>query len=203
MSQGAKSFGQVVIISSNNCIFQTIFLLFLIKFVDKQDFTILSILEKISYDAYCGMMDYIQASDLWNPYEHGKELVKWIATYYSFHKQKGKKRKDCQSNLPQKRTLSKKGTRAFNFAKISEDQYDNDAPVWDISLEELSDAYKTTAMKRHLKWDTDKNQEGKSCLPFWKIFNKRGNFPRRITWLYVEDGNILCLLLLFKFSLIY
>ena len=73
--------------------------------------------------------------------------------------------------------------------KVNEDQFDKNAPVWDISLEELNEAYKITAMKRHLPWDTEKTQEGKNCLPFYKIFNKRKNFPRRITWLYVDDGN--------------
>lgn len=135
------------------------------------------------------MMDYIQRSALWNPYENGKELVEWIATYYVLQKQGGKKRKDCKRYLSQSRTFSKAGTRAFNYAKVNEDQFDKNAPVWDISLEELNEAYKITAMKRHLPWDTEKTQEGKNCLPFYKIFNKRKNFPRRITWLYVDDGN--------------
>ena len=135
------------------------------------------------------MMDYIQRSALWNPYENGKELVEWIATYYDLQKQGGKKRKDCKGYLSQSLTFSKAGTRAFNYAKVNEDQFDKDAPVLDISLEELSEAYKVTAMKRHLPWDTEKMQEGKNCLPFYKIFSKSKNFPRRITWLYVDDGN--------------
>ena len=135
------------------------------------------------------MMDYIQRSALWNPYENGKELVEWIATYYALQKQGGKKRKDCKGYLSQSLTFSKAGTRAFNYAKVNEDQFDKDAPVLDISLEELSEAYKTTAMKRHIPWESKKPQDGKNCLPFYKIFNKRGNFPRRITWLYVDDGN--------------
>ena len=69
-----------------------------------------------------------------------------------------------------------------------DDRLEKDLPIWDISFEELREAYKRTAMKRHLPWDTDKIQEERKCLPLHKIFNKRGNFPRRITWLYMYHG---------------
>ena len=111
-----------------------------------------------------------------------------IMTYYSLRKEGGKETKHCSSSSSRS-TISKSGTRPFNYAKVNEDQFDEDAPIWDISLEELGEAYKTTAMKRHMPWDTEKNQEGKNCLPFNKILKKRGNFPRRITWLYADDGN--------------
>ena len=39
------------------------------------------------------MMDYIQESAIWNPYENKQQLVKWIATYYSTQKDEGKTRK--------------------------------------------------------------------------------------------------------------
>ena len=71
---------------------------------------------------------------------------------------------------------------------IENDEYEMNAPVWDITFEQLRKAYKRIAMKRLLPWDTDETQEGKCCLPFHKINNKRGNFPRRITWLDVNNG---------------
>ena len=143
----------------------------------------------ISYNAYCSMMDFIQESEIWNPYEHEKELVKWIATYYFTQKEEGKKVKDCWNKLPKNRILSRdSSTPASAFEKSEDDRLEKDVPIWDISFEDLCEAYKTTAMKRHLPWDTDKIQEERVCLPLHKIFNKRGNFPRRITWLYMYYG---------------
>ena len=134
------------------------------------------------------MIDYIQKSQLWNPYEHGKELVKWIATYYSLKKEKGKQRKGFWNNSTQRRSLSKEGNRVFDFIDEENDKLENNVPIWQITFEKLSAAYKKTAMKRHLAWDTEENQEGTGCIPVHKLFSKRGNFPRRITWLYVKDG---------------
>ena len=71
---------------------------------------------------------------------------------------------------------------------IENDEYEMNAPVWDITLEQLREAYKRIAMKRLLPWDTDETQEGKYCLPCHKILNKRGNFPRRISWLDANNG---------------
>ena len=111
-------------------------------------------------------------------------------TYYSLQLEEEKETKHCRSSSSQS-IFSKAETRVFNYAKVNEDQFDEDAPVWDISLEELGEAYKTTAMERHMPWDTEESQEGKNCLPFYKLCKKRGNFPRRITWLYADDGNYL------------
>ena len=81
-----------------------------------------------------------------------------------------------------------------------DDRLEKDVPIWDISFEELREAYKRTAMKRHLPWDTDKTQEERLCLPLHKIINKRGNFPRRITWLYMYSGTYCsCQFYLFSF----
>ena len=135
------------------------------------------------------MMDFIQESEMWNPYEHEKELVKWIATYYFTQKEEGKKVKDCWNKLPKNRISSRNSfTPASAFMDSEDDRLEKDVPIWDISFEELREAYKRTAMKRHLPWDTDKIQEERKCLPLHKIFNKRGNFPRRITWLYMNNG---------------
>ena len=134
------------------------------------------------------MMDYIRHSEHWNPYDNENMLIKWIATYYSVQKEKGKIRKESWKNLSQHRISSRKSTPASNYFKVKEDQYDKNTPVWPITFEELSEAYKTTAMKRHLIWYSSKTLEGKFCLPLHKIFNKDGKFPRRITWLYVTDG---------------
>lgn len=110
-------------------------------------------------------------------------------THYSLQQEGGKERKHCRSSSSHSRTFSKEGTRVFNYSKVNENQFDKYAPIWDLSFEELSEAYQTAAMKRHMPWDYKKPLNGKSCLPFYKIFNKRGNFSRRITWLYVDDGN--------------
>ena len=142
----------------------------------------------ISYDAYCSMMDFIQETEMWNPYEHEQDLVKWIATYYSVQKEEGKERKDCLDKLPRNRISSRYSFTPAFFQDLNEDQYDKDVPTWDISFEELREAYKRSAMKRHLPWDTEKIQEERVCLPLHKIINKRGNFPRRITWLYMNHG---------------
>ena len=148
-----------------------------------------SISAAISYDAYCSMMDFIQESEMWNPYEHEKELVKWIATYYFTQKEEGKKVKDCWNKLPKNSILSRQSfTPASVFEESEDDRLEKDLPIWDISFEELREAYKRTAMKRHLPWDTDKTQEERLCLPLHKIINNRGNFPRRITWLYMNNG---------------
>ena len=122
-------------------------------------------------------------------------------TYYSLEQEGAYVAKHCWS-CSSHSTFSKAGTRAFNYAKVNEDKFDEDAPIWDISLEELGEAYKTTAMKRHVPWDTEKNHGGKNCLPFYKIFKKHGNFPRRITWLYADDGNYLLSMIFTSISLI-
>lgn len=134
------------------------------------------------------MIDYIQQSEQWNPYEEGKEIVKWIATYQSLKIQEGNRRNSYFNNSIQSHTLSRAGTPAINFAFLENDEFDKNAPIWHITFDELNEAYKSAAMKRFLPWDTDKTQEGKNCLPFHKILNKRGNFPRRITWLYINNG---------------
>ena len=86
-----------------------------------------------------------------------------IMTYYSLRKEEGKETKhSCRSSSCS--TISKSGTRPFNYAKVNEDQFDEDAPIWNISLEELGEAYKTTAMKRHMPWDTEKIRKGRTAF---------------------------------------
>ena len=138
------------------------------------------------------MMTYIQKSELWNPYEEDKQVVKWIATYQSLKIQEGNKRNNPFNDSLQSHSLSRARAEpenpARNFEMLENDEYEMNAPVWHITFEQLRRAYKRTAMKRHLPWDTDETQEGRNCLPFHKILNKRGNFPRRITWLDVNNG---------------
>ena len=134
-------------------------------------------------------MDYIKETVISHPYENAQELVKWIATYYSIDKDVGTIRKNCWKNLPQNRNASREKGSASDFMQLKEDRFFNNVQPWDISFEELRVAYKTTAMKRHLHWDTDKLKEKQFCLPFYKIISKRGNFRRRIPWLFVNDGN--------------
>ena len=75
------------------------------------------------------------------------------------------------------------------FHDKEESSFDETAPIWDLSFQELQEAYKTSAMKRQLAWYTEKTLEKTYCLPYFKINKKVGNFPRRITWLYPEEGN--------------
>ena len=131
-------------------------------YTDKPRIIISLLLATVSYDAYCSMMEYIEKTVIWNPYENAQELVKWIATYYSIHKDEGTIRKNCRKNLPQNRNSSRGKGLASDFRQLKEDRADNNAQpcVWDITFEELRDAYKTTALERHLPWDTAKLKEG-------------------------------------------
>ena len=145
----------------------------------------------VPYDVYGSMIDYIQGSELWNPYDHRNVLIKGIATYYSVQKRKGKLGKG-NSKSPLRRRILALDTdtrKPFHFYVIEESSFDETAPIWDLSFEELQEAYKTSAMKRHLAWYTEKTLEKTYCLPYFKINKKVGNFPRRITWLYPEEGN--------------
>ena len=145
----------------------------------------------VSYDAYCSMIAYIRESELWNPYDHRDVIIRSIATYYSFQKEKGKSGKACLKKPPKRRIVaSNTDTRTpSEFFARKENSFDKNVPIWDLTITELQEAYKTTAMKRYLDWYTEKTLEKTYCLPFFKIKKKVGNFPRRITWLYVDDGN--------------
>ena len=137
-------------------------------------------------------MDYTEVSVIWNPYENAQQLVNWIATYYSIHKDVGTIRKDCRKNLFQNLIASRGSGSASHFRLLKEDRFYNNVQPWDITFEELHEAYRTTAMKRHLHWDTAKLKEDQSCVPYYKIMSERGNFPRRIPWLFVDEGNNFC-----------
>ena len=162
VSQGAKSFGQVAVaFIIDNDVFLTISVYYYI--ISMCCFSL--ILATISYDAYCSMMDFIQGSEMWNPYEHNQDLVKWIATYYSVQKEEGKKRKDCHNKLPQNHISSRDSfTPASSFQDIEEDQSDKHVPTWDISFEELREAYKTSAIKKTFTLGYRK-KSGRTCVP--------------------------------------
>ena len=78
---------------------------------------------------------------------------------------------------------------SYHNRHSTENEYS--VPVWDVSFEELQDAYKIVAMTRNLDWHTEQILEEKSCIPLFKIPKKVGDFPRRITWLFVDDGKLI------------
>ena len=117
------------------------------------------ILASVSYDAYCSMMDYVRESQLFNPYDHYDSIVKWIATYYFADMDKGNKRKDCSKKSHEMHINARnnnglkpqdfKTSRPKDFASVQADYFDDNVQTWDITFEQLQEAYKTTAMKRH------------------------------------------------------
>ena len=135
-------------------------------------------------------MDYVRESELFNPYDHIDNIVKWIAIYYVADMEKGKERKGCSKKLHERSIKSRYFGRelAQDFASVQVDQFDNNVQPWDLTFEQLHEAYKTTAMKRHLAWNSIRTYEKTYCLPFFKVRKEIGDFPRRITWLYVDEG---------------
>ena len=140
------------------------------------------------------MIDYVQASELYNPYDHENTIVKWIATYYFADKERGNKKKPvCPKRLHGNYAELHKSDciQANSYYNRHSTENDNTVPVWDVSFEKLQDAYKIVAMTRNLDWHTEQILEEKSCIPLFKIPKKVGDFPRRITWLYVDDGKLI------------
>jgi len=148
------------------------------------------ILASVSYDAYCSMMDYARESQLFNPYNDNDSIVKWIAIYYVADMDKRNRQKGCSKKLHEKRITARysNGVKAEDFASVQADYYDDDVQHWDITFEQLQEAYKTTAMKRNIPWTSKKTYEKIYCIPFFKVRREVGDFPRRITWLYVDTG---------------
>ena len=139
-------------------------------------------------------MNYIYESPLWNPYNDEASVKKWMAYYHFIRKEKGDLRKDCMRDRMQNRILASRNgkTKAIDWHETEESGFDNDVQVWDISMKQLQEAYKTTAMDRHLPWSTEEliNDEKCICISPFRRRTNDGSFPRRITWLYVDDGNI-------------
>ena len=139
------------------------------------------------------MMDYIYESPRWNPYDDEATVKKWMASYYLIRKEKGNFRKDCSRDRMKNRILASRDgkTKPQHWWRTEESGFDNDVQLWDITMQQLQEAYKTTAMDRHLPWTTEEvNNKMCKCLPSFRRGTNAGSFPRRITWLYVDDGNL-------------
>ena len=139
-------------------------------------------------------MDYVQESPRLNPYDNEDTIKSWIAMFYLVRKEKGLIGKDCTKPLVNSRSSARAPTKdqtpAF-FVNAKIDIYDNNVPLWDITMEELEEAYKTVAMTRQIEWDIDLTYEEPKhkCVPWFKREVAAGTkFPRRNTWLLLEDG---------------
>ena len=132
------------------------------------------------------MMEYILESAAWNPYDHIDMVQKRMATNYLIRKEEGDLKKDCLKGQVKSRIFN---LRAADYRYIEESRFDDSVQNWDITMDQLEEAYKTTAMKRHLVWNSNRTYEKKSCIPFFKRQVPAGLFMRRIFWLHVDDGN--------------
>ena len=136
------------------------------------------------------MLKYVLKSPVRNPYDHEDLVKQWMATDYLIQKEKGRMKKDCLNDLIKSRSLASNNKKAaYDWANTEESGFDNTAPIWDITMDQLEEAYKTTAMDRYLDWNSDRTYEAKTCCPFFKIPKRVGDFKRRIPWLYVTEGN--------------
>ena len=137
-------------------------------------------------------MDYIYESPRRNPYNDEATVKKWTASNYLIRKEKGNLRKDCIRDRMKTRILasSDEKTKPQHWYQTEESSFDNDVQIWDITMEQLQEAYKTTAMDRHLPWSTERVNGKKCCIPPFRRGTNAGSFQRRITWLYVDDGNL-------------
>ena len=116
-----------------------------------------------------------------------------MAYYYFIRKEKGNLRKDCMRDRMQNPILTSRAekTKAIDWSRTAESGFDNDVQVWEISMKQLQKAYEKTAMDRHLPWTTEEvNNKMCQCIPSFRRGTNAGSFPRRITWLYVDDGNL-------------
>ena len=139
------------------------------------------------------MMDYIYESPRRNPYDDEATVKKWMASYYLIRKEKGNFRKDCSRDRMKNRILASRDgkIKPQHWWRTEESGFDNDVQLWDITMQQLQEAYKTTAMDRHLPWTTEEvNNKMCQCIPSFRRGTNAGSFPRRITWLYVDDGNL-------------
>lgn len=139
-------------------------------------------------------MDYIYESPRRNPYDDEATVKKWMATYYLIRKEKGNLKKDCSRDRMKNRILASSDgkTKAQHWYRTEESGFDSDLQPWDITMKQLQEAYKTTAMDRHLPWTSEEliNDEKCICISPFRRRTNDGSFPRRIPWLYVDDGNI-------------
>ena len=151
------------------------------------------------------MIEYVLESAVHDPYENEEFIKKWIATFYSIRKEEGQLKKDCIKRFFKSRSLApNEESIPEHWRNAKESRYDDDVPIWDITMEQLQQAYKTTAMERSLNWDSDLTYEEETCFPWYKRSIKIGNFPRRIPWLYIKDGiNKFCILAIYFYQFCY
>ena len=143
------------------------------------------------------MIDYIIESASWNPYDHEDMVQKWMATNYIVRKEKGELKKDCMKGQVKSRFNGNPKPNRENIPVSGwwlsrESRFDDLVQVWDISMDQLEEAYITVAMKRHLMWTSAKTFEKPylPCIPPFKRKVQAGSFMRRIFWLNVDDGNL-------------
>ena len=141
------------------------------------------------------MIDYILESAAWNPYDHEDMVQKWMATNYIVRKEKGELKKDCMKGQVKSRFNGNPKPNRENIPVSGwwlsrESRFDDLVQVWDISMDQLEEAYKTVAMTRQIPWTTDLTYEQpiNKCVPWFKREVTAGSFPRRNTWLLLEDG---------------
>ena len=114
--------------------------------------------------------------------------------FYMARKEKGLLGKDCTKPLVNSHASARVPIDILqepgHFAGEKFDGYDNNVPIWDITMEQLEEAYKTVAMTRQIPWTTDLTYEQpiNMCVPWFKREVVAGSFPRRNTWLLLEDG---------------
>ena len=138
-------------------------------------------------------MDYIYESPRRNPYNDEAIVKKWMASYYFIRKEKGNLRKDCTRDQMKNRILASSDgkTKPQHWYRTEESGFDSDVQIWDITMQQLQEAYKIIAMDRHLPWTTAEVTDKKcNCIPLFRRGTNAGSFPRRIPWLLVDDGNI-------------
>ena len=137
------------------------------------------------------MMDYVQESPRLNPYDNEDTIKKWIAMFYLARKDKGLIGKDCSKPFVNSPLTERDGRTPYHFSDQQFDGYDDNVPLWEITMKELKEAYKAVAMTRQIDWTTDLTYEEPKyeCIPWFKRREvAAGNFPRRNTWLLLEDG---------------
>ena len=135
---------------------------------NNRSLAVMIFLASIPYDAYCSMMEYILESAAWNPYDHIDMVQKRMATNYLIRKEEGDLKKDCLKGQVQSRFSL---FRVEDFENLPHNGFDDDVRTWDITMDQLEEAYKTTAMERHLSWNSDKTYEKKELQAILLKYN--------------------------------
>ena len=120
--------------------------------------------------------NYIQRSNLANPYGFKKELWKW--NYLINKPKKTKKYSKVSSKNIQSRTIKEQNEPQY-YRNKKNTQLEAEIPTWDISHNDLLPFYKTAYQERFLEWK-NKNDACSDTV-----------VKRRISWLYPEDSTYL------------